>query len=208
MDNIDDYILSFQNYKDGNYEYGTISSLNDVWKAVENGKKFVFIQASLKIGFILGLIFISVGLILTLILYNNYNLFIFVVSLLPLLIFAIPGLILLILGFWSLRTAFLVLGAEGIVYKLQTGGVKGFEWKEISMDFVEKTSELTSMTSKIIYISMPNGDFFNFGRGDYTMKEFPDRKQIGRSKADALFFLTFENYYNYSKRGIFEPPHF
>ena len=54
MDNIDDYLLSFQNYKEGNYDYETITSLNDVWKAVENGKKCVFLETGAKIGFILG----------------------------------------------------------------------------------------------------------------------------------------------------------
>lgn len=215
MDNIDDYILSFQNYKEGNYKYETITSLNDVRKAVENGKKFVFLETGAKIGFILGIIFLSIGLIITLILYYFiHDIFLTLplltigISLIPFVIFAIPGIRFLIFGFWRLRTAFLVLGTEGIVYKLKTGGIKGFKWKEISMDIVEETSELTSMISKVIYISMPNGDFINFGRGDYTYKEFPDRKQIGRNQADALFFLTFVNYYYYGKRGTFEPPKF
>lgn len=211
MDNIDDYILSFQNYKEGNYKYETITSQNDVLKAIENGKKFVFLETGAKQGFILGLIFLSIGLIITLILYYFINdifltlpLLTIGISLIPFLFFAIPGFRFLIFGLWRLRTAFIVLGAEGIVYKLKTGGIKGFEWKKISMDIVEETSELTSITSKVIYISIPNGDFFNFGRGDYTYKEFPDRKQIGRNQADALFFLTFLNYYNYGKRGTFE----
>ena len=56
------------------------------------------------------------------------------ISLIPLLIFAISGLSFIIMGLWRLRTAFIVLGAEGIVYKLKTGIIKGFKWEEISDD--------------------------------------------------------------------------
>jgi hypothetical protein len=230
MDNLDDYILSFQNYKDGNYEYETITSLVDIEKAIESGKKFVFLETSAKIYIIIGFILIFVGLIIALILYIVfYHIFltfdpfiVIILILIPFLIFDIIGLRMLISGFWKLRTTFIVLGAEGIVYKLKRGGVKGFNWEEISIDFyrtgVEITwegtkelidsiyaSNITSIDSFLIYISMPNGDLIDFGQGDYTMREFPDKKQIGHGKANALFLLTFLNYYNYGKKWTFEP---
>ena len=210
MDNLDDYILSFQNYKEGNYEYETITSQNDVREAVENGKKFVFTIAGAKIELIFGLIFISIGLIITLSLYAfvgieafTFDLSIFMIRLLPIFVFAPLGLRFLIPGLWKLRPNFIVLGAEGIVYK-KRGAIKSCKWKDISMDIVEKTSEISKSNFKVIYISMPNGDLLK--SVDYTTKEF--HKKIRGRQIDTMGFLTFLNYYNYSKLGTFEPPNF
>ena len=206
MDNLDDYILSFQNYKEGNYEYETITSQNDVREAVENGKKFVFTIAGAKIELIFGLIFISIGLIITLSLYAfvgieafTFDLSIFMISLLPIFVFAPLGLRFLIPGLWKLRPNFIVLGAEGIVYK-KRGAIKSCKWKDISMDIVEKTSEISKSNVKVIYISMPNGDFLK--NVDYTTKEFP--KTIRGRQIDTMSFHAFLNYYNYGKLGSFE----
>ncbi len=203
MDNIDEYVLCFQNYNEGNYEYETIDSLNDIRNAVRNGKKFVFTVPGAKIELIIGLIIISIGLITTLSFYANFgievftfNLLIFMTSLLPIFIFAPLGLICLIPGLKKLRPNFMVLGAEGIVYK-KRGAIKSCKWKEVSMDIVDETSELTYMTSTEIYISMPNGDFLR--NVDYTTKEFP------KTKIDIMSFHAFLNYYNYGKLGSFEP---
>jgi len=206
MDNLDDYILSFQNYKEGNYEYETITSQNDVREAVENGKKFVFTIAGAKIELIFGLIFISIGLIITLSLYAfvgieafTFDLSIFMIRLLPIFVFAPLGLRFLIPGLWKLRPNFIVLGAEGIVYK-KRGAIKSCKWKDISMDIVEKTSEISKSNVKVIYISMPNGDFLK--NVDYTTKEFP--KTIRGRQIDTMSFHAFLNYYNYGKLGSFE----
>jgi len=206
MDNLDDYILSFQNYKEGNYEYETITSQNDVREAVENGKKFVFTIAGAKIELIFGLIFIYIGLIITLSLYAfvgieafTFDLSIFMIRLLPIFVFAPLGLRFLIPGLWKLRPNFIVLGAEGIVYK-KRGAIKSCKWKDISMDIVEKTSEISKSNVKVIYISMPNGDFLK--NVDYTTKEFP--KTIRGRQIDTMSFHAFLNYYNYGKLGSFE----
>lgn len=208
MDNIDEYVLSFQNYSEGKYEYETIASVNDVRNAVRNGKKFVFTVAGAKIELIFGLIFISIGPIITLSLYAfigielfTFDLFIFLISFLPIFAFAPLGLRFLIPGLLKLRPNFMVLGAEGIVYK-KRGVIKSCKWKDISMDIVENTSEQTYMTFTEIYISMPNGDFLK--NVDYTTKEFP--KAIRGRLNDSISFHTFLNYYNYGKRGTFEPP--
>ena len=206
MDNLDDYILSFQNYKEGNYEYETITSQNDVREAVENGKKFVFTIAGAKIEIIFGLIFIYIGLIITLSLYAfvgieafTFDLSIFMIRLLPIFVFAPLGLRFLIPGLWKLRPNFIVLGAEGIVYK-KRGAIKSCKWKDISMDIVEKTSEISKSNVKVIYISMPNGDFLK--NVDYTTKEFP--KTIRGRQIETMSFHAFLNYYNYGKLGSFE----
>lgn len=233
MDNLDDYLLSFQHYKDGNYEYETITSLDDIKKAIIRGKKFVFIISGAKGLIIIGLIFLSLAFILTAILnyamvllFDEFLLFVFFSSLLIFGFFLGPSLIALIPGLRRLRKSFMVLGPEGIVYKKKFG-IKGFNWEKISIGFYRTTLEVLWRTTKmtktaidsfrvnteiefldsfLIVISMPNGDSLEFGRGDYTMKEFPDKKQIGRVKANALFLLTFANYYNYGKKGMFEPP--
>ena len=201
--NIDDYVLSFQNYKEGKYEYETIASLNDIRNAVRNGKKFVFTRAGAKGEVIGGLILISIGAIFTLCLYAvfgvevfAFSLSIFLTSLLPIFCCAPIGLRFLIPGLWKLRPNFMVLGAEGIVYK-KRGAIKSCKWKEVSMDIVDETSELTYMTSTETYISMPNGDFLNLV--DYTTKEF------SKAQIDTMNFHVFLNYYNYGKRGSFEP---
>jgi len=208
MENLNDYIESFQNYKDGNYVYGTITSHYDVRKAVENGKKLVFTKAGVKIEIILGLIFISIGVIITLSLYAfigielfTFTLYGFLISLIPIYVFAPLGLRFLIPGLLHLRPNFLVLDAEDIVYKLNVGDIKSCKWKDVSMDIVENTSELTYLTSTEIYISMPNGDFLK--NVDYTTKEFP--KTIRGRQIDTMSFHAFLNYYNYGKLGTFEP---
>ncbi len=211
MENLNDYIESFQNYKDGNYVYGTITSHYDVRKAVENGKKLVFTKAGVKIEIILGLIFTSIGFIVVLSLYSffgielfTFTLYGFLISLLPIYVFAPLGLRFLIPGLLHLRPNFLVLGAEGIVYKLNVGDIKSCKWKDISIDIVEETSEISRSKIKVIHIAMPNGDLLE--NIEYTTKEFP--KNIRGQQIDAMTFFSFFSYYNYSKLGRFEPPNF
>ena len=210
MNNFDDYILNFQKYKEGNYEYRTITSEIDIKNAVKNGKKFVLTEAGAKVGIIGGIIFISIGLIITLCFYAflgiellTFSLIVFIFSFLPIFAFTPLGLRLLIPGLRKLRPNFMVLGAEGIAYK-KRGAIRGYKWEDISIDIVEETSELSKSNIKVIYISMPNGDFFkNF---EYTTKEFP--KTIRGRQIDIMSFHIFLNYYNYGKRGSFEPPKF
>ncbi|MFX0181178.1 MAG: hypothetical protein ACFE78_13410 [Candidatus Hodarchaeota archaeon] len=208
MDNIDEYVLSFQNYKEGKYEYRTITSLNDIKNAVRNGKKFVFTEAGAKMEIIIGLILIPSGLIITLSLYAIlgylglealiFNLTIFMINLLIIFAFIPLALRFLIPGLRKLRPNFIVLGAEGMVYK-KRGAIKGYNWEDISMDTVERTWEIKKYDFEEIYISMPNGD--SLKSVDYTTKEIP----ISLLRMVNLIFL---NYYNYSKLGTFEPPDF
>lgn len=233
MYNLDNYVISFQHYKDGNYEYEAITSLDDIQKAIISGKKFVFISLVSKGVIIFGLILLSLAFILTTIfnyamvlLYGEFILFVFFSSLLIFGFFLAGSLIALIPGLGRLRKSFMVLGPEGIVYKKKYS-IKGFNWEKISIGFYRTTlnksrrsvniikteidsfqvnREIEFLDSFLIVISMPNGDSFEFGRGDYTMKEFPDKKLVGRRKVNALFLLTFSNYYNFGKKGMFQPP--
>ncbi|MHA2289611.1 MAG: hypothetical protein ACXABG_12575, partial [Promethearchaeota archaeon] len=185
----------------------------DIRIAIESGKKFVFIETGPITGVLLGLSFLCIGFMISLIL------FIFIsdifqtlpvlgigISIIPLLMFGIPGLIFIITALRRLRTAFIILGVEGIVYKLKTGIIKGIKWEDIYMDITDYSLEHNVKFSglHVFSISMPNGDFLHFNQADYTMKEFPDRKQIGRVKVDELLYLTFVLYYNYRKKGTFD----
>ncbi|MFX0022428.1 MAG: hypothetical protein ACFE9S_08870 [Candidatus Hermodarchaeota archaeon] len=214
IENIEDYTLSVNNYRNGNYFYETITSTEDIRNAIERGKKFVFLGAGAAISIIVGSVIFSIALILSMIFYYYmyvsifFDLILFSVILIFFGIFAIPSLRILIQGILTLRKPFLVLGQEGIVYKLKTGDVKGYNWEDISMDVVEKREKFSDQEgyysiSFEISISMPNGDFLNFNRGDYTMKEFPDKEKIGRKQVNYLFLQTFLSYYNYGKKGIF-----
>jgi len=66
IENLDDYILRFQMYQEGNYEYGTLTSPEDVKYAIESGKKVVFLKSKTvpKMMVITGSVFIILGLIL------------------------------------------------------------------------------------------------------------------------------------------------
>ena len=132
LENLDEYILEFQNYREGNYDYGTLTTKNDITKAIENGKKIVFLR------------------------YNR---------------------------------SFMVLGQEGIVYKLVGGSVNGFKWENISL-------EVSSFMQIKIHILMPNGDFIIITPGYYYSKEFPKLKP--RKKFD-LHKYTFIHYYTFRK---------
>ena len=56
FEKLEEYILELKNYQEGRYEYRTLTSKFDITKAIENGKKIVFLKNKLgaKISFILG----------------------------------------------------------------------------------------------------------------------------------------------------------
>ena len=192
MENLDEYILEFQNYQEGSYEYGTLTTEEDITKAIENGKKIVFIKnkGPSKIFLFLGGTLIGLGLILGIILPELWEISKFYFFAMFFGITGTLGLIGLIIGLFSIRTSFLVLGQEGIVYKkLQARSIKGFRWEDISL-------EVSSFMSITIHILMPNGDFFELTSRQYCSKEFPKLKS---KKAFALHKYTFMLYYSYRK---------
>ncbi len=116
MENLDDYILEFKNYQEGSYEFGTLTTEEDITKAIENGKKIVFINNKIqaKIGLILGGMIIIIGFILGIILpefelweISKFASFVGFFGLTGTI-----GLIILIIGLLSLRTSYFVLGRE------------------------------------------------------------------------------------------------
>ncbi|MFX1242552.1 MAG: hypothetical protein ACFFA7_14990 [Promethearchaeota archaeon] len=211
MENVENYIQCYNDYKKGNYAYGTVTSIEDIKNAIKNKKRFVFTRGGARIEIIISLITISIGLIITLGLYAffgnlfTYSLYSFLISLLPIFVFGLCGSRFLFPGLFKLRSNFIILGAEGIVYKLLTGDVKNFNWNDVSMDIMEKTVEISRTKHLIhfeeIYLSMPNGVLLK--SGDYTSKEFP--KRFTGKQRGTLVFSTILYYYNYFKLGLLEP---
>jgi len=189
FEKLDEYILELQNYQEGRYEYRTLTSKFDITKAIENGKKIVFLKNKLgaKIYLILGGIFLVLGLILAIIFSVNILIFSIIFG-----IFGAFGLAFIITGLFKMRTSFLVLGPEGIVYKLRGGSIKGFKWEDISLD-------LGGTISIQIHISMPNGDFIKLAPGDYCSEEFP------KSKSHIVFNLHMFTFMLHYKWGKFKP---
>ncbi|MFW9825121.1 MAG: hypothetical protein ACFFE4_19425, partial [Candidatus Thorarchaeota archaeon] len=69
IENLDEYLLQVQNYQEGNYEFGTISSPMDIKNAIKRGKKVVFIKSKARLKMmvlVISMIYI-VGLIVAII---------------------------------------------------------------------------------------------------------------------------------------------
>jgi len=188
---LEEYTSEFQKYKKGDYEYGTIVSPKDIEKSIERGKKIVFTEGKVETvaAFFVGGIFLIIGLIITAVI-SVLTPEINITPVINIIIFGIFGtifLVFLVLGLWKLRTSFIVLGPEGIVYKLRTGVIKGYKWEDINMD---------SHNLIQLHILMPNRNFISLG--DYSSKEFPKLKSYS---VTTLIITTFINYYyNYGKK--------
>lgn len=198
MENLDEYILRFQQYKEGNYEYNPITSFYDVKKLVEHGKKIVFIGSKVDslVWFTLIGILLIAGLISGLAI-NSFHWFVFTALL---LFIGIPCIIFFFLGLWKLRTRFMVLGPEGIAYKLRNRRVKGYNWADIMMDFYNLSFVRYSNSFKI-HIFMLNGDLIKVELDDYSCKEISvNRYSLNKV---VLFTLIFVAYYDYGKNGTF-----
>ncbi|MCK4286019.1 MAG: hypothetical protein KAX18_07440, partial [Candidatus Lokiarchaeota archaeon] len=191
FEKLDEYILELQNYQEGRYEYGTLTSEFDIAKAIENGKKIVFLKNKLgaKAYLILGGVFLVLGLILAIIFSVNILVFSMIFG-----IFGAFGIALIVTGLFKMRTSFLVLGPEGIVYKLQAGSIKGFKWEKISLDL----GGIMSFSIQI-HIVMPNGDFIKLASGDYCSEEFP------KSKSHKMFDRYMSTFMFYYRMGKFKP---
>ncbi len=210
MENLNEFIFRYQQYKEGSYECETITSPYDVKKIVEGGKKVVFIGSNVNtiVWFGVGGLFLIVGLIVGIAM--TFWFFNWVVFTIMMGITGIPGIFGLFLGLWYIRKRFMVIGPEGIAYKLRTHGVRGYNWKDIKMDLYNlsliKSKGLETLK---IHIFMPNGDFIKVEPGNYFCKEIPMRKysisfSTGYLKKVALFMLLFASYSGYAKDGTFE----
>ena len=223
MDNLNEYVLSVQNYKNGNYEYETITSPDEIKKAIDSGKKVVFIWSSLLLSIVVGLILIILGLIIGT-LFSVFNPLVDWLFIVFPILFGALGLYAIIDGLLHLRRPFIVLGTEGIVYKTRTGDIKGFNWEDINAYFFEFLANYPARTLRYnrkvnkgkyicqVHLSFPNGDYIKVGNSDppaynarfYSSKEFPNVKMVLHGFEYYSFFLIFNAYYNFGKNGTFK----
>ncbi|MHA1932891.1 MAG: hypothetical protein ACW96X_10145, partial [Promethearchaeota archaeon] len=176
-----------------------------IQEAIKSGKKFVFMEADgIKIiGF--GIFFIILGLILGVIFSTFTPPVLWFFNLICPISFSIIGLYPIIDGLMMLRGSFIVLGAEGIVYKKRTGDIIGFNWEDIKILFFEFFGEWGRYKCQV-HILFPNGEWVKIGLSDfnqksryYPSKEFPNEILGDDSLPKYFFFLTFRAYYDYSK---------
>jgi hypothetical protein len=200
IDNLDDYILRFKMYQEGDYEYGTLISPAHVKNAIESGKKIVFVKSQSAIEkVIIGSVLLILGLIIGIVISFVKPEFWIIAFSIPMVIFGGFGLYFLIPGLQKRGTSFVVLGPEGIAYKLPRGPIQGYRWEVISMDFFKSPyamglTEIEEPSSSEIIIAMPNGEIIEISPGDYRSKEIKFN----------LFMLTFKAYYDYGKEKSFE----
>lgn len=200
LENLDEYILEYQNYKEGNYEYGSLRSSSDIIKAIENGKKIIFIEGRIeaKVCVVLGSIFLILGLLLaifTLDLFLDFWIFSFSLFF---GLFGGLGIVFIVIGLFKMRASFLAIGPEGIVYKLRGRRIQGYKWEELSVDF---QGIRVTMISAGIHVLMPNGDFIIFSVGDYRSEEFPKLKSY---RSWSLYKFAFMSYYIYGMQEKLE----
>ena len=207
MENIRDYITRFQEYKSGNYYYTQINSIRDIVKKVEDGQKVVLVENRVKSfsAFGMGGVFLIVWLIMFIIgLFQTPEIRMYFEN----VTFVLCGILIfgcVILGLWYLRTSFIILGSEGIVYKLRATKIRGYNWENIKLDFYNfsyvKSSEFNLVK---IHIFMPNGDFIKVKPDTYTCKEIPMKKYSIQFTASgfhnlSLFISMFNIYYDFGK---------
>lgn len=207
IENLDEYLLQVQNYQEGNYEFGTISSPMDIKNAIKRGKKVVFIKSKARLKMmvlVVSMIFI-VGLIVAIItsIFVEYWIIHFGICM------AITGglaLIFLIQGLLKVGKSFIVLGPEGIVYKLPRAAIQGFSWEDIYMDVFrgQSTLKFYERSPYMINIWMPNNNILKIFPEDYISKDFPKPKTFNSPYFQSLFISTFKGYYDFGKRGRLE----
>ena len=193
--NIDDYITLQEQFRSGNYEYETLRSKEDIFRAYEVGKKIVFTaNSSYTKGLIwMGIIFLIVGLIISGIIILVFNpeddLFKSMILIIINSICSGFGAVFFILSFLRyirIPRLFFILAPEGVVYRRFWGGIRLYSWKEldiipysvtstISMVGLLKT-ELGSFTE--IHINLPNGSRLKFRPDDYDLSEFVSLKKM------------------------------
>ncbi|MFX0035165.1 MAG: hypothetical protein ACFE9I_05945 [Candidatus Hermodarchaeota archaeon] len=184
--NLDEYLLEYQKYKKGNYQFGNYSTKEEILGEFLKGKIFV-LKGGLNIG----------GWILTILMFV-----IVIVSFFALFI-PDPGSVLFItfpiLGLpvisFSLLTSrvFLVICPLGFYYrKILSSGI--FSWIEVNNIKYFTQTYMGIKVQGIVKIYMFNGGKIRFGSATYLNKEF-------RRKVKKEIFLNL--FYIYSHRGTY-----
>ena len=191
LGNINDYITLQELFRSGNYEYETIRSKEDIFRAYDNGKKIVFTAISDE-GVLLKwfcIIFTIAGLILASVLaiiFGSLNLPFDILVSTFLMAFLLPtgfGAFIYIPSFIRskmLPRSFFILAPEGVVYRRILGGVMSYSWKELGLEFYSvRTTFYGPLFSKMefpptteLHIILPNNARLKFKPYDYNLDEF------------------------------------
>lgn len=189
--NINDYINLQELFRSGNYEYETIRSKEDIFRAYEVGKKIVFtaLTSGERLFIWIGIIFTIAGLILSSVLVIvisslNFPLDVLVYTFL-LMFFLMTGLgaIFFIPGFFRSRRlprSFFILAPEGIVYRRTWSGVMSYSWKELDLEVYSVRTihswggffKMEFPATTELHIILPNGSRLKFIPYDYNLDEF------------------------------------
>ncbi|MFX0035178.1 MAG: hypothetical protein ACFE9I_06010 [Candidatus Hermodarchaeota archaeon] len=195
MKNLDEYVSRYKQFKNGNYEYNSITSLHTLRESIEKGRRIVFIGGHVNTTpfFLIGFIVLPYSFVLStqisFITFETYSFLSFILIFLE--ISSIPCGIFFGLGLWYKRSRYIIVGPEGIAYKMRTQRIRGYNWEEIQMNyFLNK-----------IYLSMSNGDNLKIEASNFSCKEISQNKSFV-SKATLLMYIFFA-YYDYRKTGIF-----
>lgn len=207
IENIVDYLLAYEQYQKGKYEYETINSEKDIINAYENGKKIVFTaQSSGEKGLMwIGIVFWIVGIAVTTIMglmTANINMeFLWIVLSIGLSITGVIGAIFFLPFFISLKRlprSFFVLGREGIVYRRKWGDIRSYSWKELDLKIyiikkipIPYYGKLEIPPTPEIYLILPNRAKLKFKPEAYHLDQFVsfDKMKAELEKLNAKYSI-------------------
>lgn len=195
IENIKDFLIAQEQYRNGNYEYETIKSEEDIIKAHENGKKIVFTarKTEEKVIMWIGMVFLTIGLIISIILATmisgiQFKIITFIAGN---SVFGSIGAAFFLPNFIKLRRlprSFFVLDKQGIVYRRIWGGIKAYYWKELDLKIYSvKTTMRTLAVLKTefppsveIHVILPNEAILKFNLEKYHLDEFLSFEKLRR----------------------------
>jgi hypothetical protein len=187
MVNIDKYLLLVASYRNGDYEYETIKSEEDVIESYSKGKAIVFTatpsgeKAMIWIGVILMAIIMIIFTVIMLVTSTDVELRILFMSIgysfaaVFGAIFFVPNTVKLI----RMKRSFFILTTEGIVYRQKWGGIRAYSWKELGLSLYSVTTNMRTLIGSIplfesaqFNVILPNQAELEFKPGEYSQKEF------------------------------------
>lgn len=197
--NINDYIMLQEHFRNGNYEYETIRSKEDIFRAYEVGKKIVFTahKSGERLLIWIGIIFSILGFIISLIVvFNLVMVFRFEDVSFYIITFTITNALCTGIGaaffvpnflrYKRLPRSFFILAPEGVVYRRIWGGVKSYSWKELDLKVYSVTTTMslsgflkTELPPTVeIHIILPNGSRLKFKPDYYNLSKFLTLKKF------------------------------
>ncbi|MFX1375413.1 MAG: hypothetical protein ACFFA0_06350 [Promethearchaeota archaeon] len=188
IENIDNYLQAYEQYRKGDYQYETIKSVNDIVNAYKSGKKIVFTardsgeKAIMWIGIVFWIVGIVVITIMGLVTANINMEFLWIFLSISISMFGVIGASFFLPNFIKLirlTRSFFVLGREGIVYRRQWGDTRSYSWKELDLKIYSVKESFGSFVLKTefpptleIHVILPNHAKLKFKAERYHLDEF------------------------------------